>query len=131
MNERIHHKWLHPERMSPGWKFRGIVLRDDEPEPEHEPRKESPLATRRCSYCLVKFVPIRANHKYCSPNCGKAASKARKARNRSITHPCDICGTEFVTRSGRARYCSPECRKVAVSRQDRKAYQERKKKAAA
>jgi hypothetical protein len=74
---------------------------------------------RTCSNCQrsVFLDRVRRNLRYlfCSSECRKAASYARK-RQRIRPRPCNICGQTFTPRSDKSRYCSLTCQLEAFRR---------------
>lgn len=66
--------------------------------------------------CLICGKPLPAGrYKYCSPECGQAATirRNKERRSRKDTRYCEVCGRILST--DRWRYCSDACQAIGVS----------------
>ena len=64
-----------------------------------------------CPHCGKEFETNRADKKYCSRACTRAAYRLR--HDGKITKTCAYCNGAFTTRDSKKIYCSVMCRRSA------------------
>lgn len=78
---------------------------------DHHNYKPAPQVVKTCPYCGKSFETNRADKKYCSRACTRAAYIL--THDGTVTKTCAYCNGEFTTRDPKKIYCSAQCRRSA------------------